>query len=147
MCQTAAVKRKKGYRKLLSCCALALEYGLKYVWIDTCCIDKSSSAELSEAINSMYSWYEASRICFAYMEDVPPGDGITVDGSAFRTSVWFTRGWTLQELIAPNEVIFYDCDWGQELLVASLPCPNFSRPSREYKQRSSSIGKVRIPQA
>ncbi|KAK2773686.1 het domain protein [Colletotrichum kahawae] len=116
MCQTAAVKQKKGYRKLLSCCALALEYGLSYVWIDTCCIDKSSSAELSEAINSMYSWYEASNICFAYMEDVPPGDYIMDDRSAFRNSIWFTRGWTLQELIAPNEVLFFDSGWSLRAL-------------------------------
>ncbi|KAF4823307.1 Vegetative incompatibility protein HET-E-1 [Colletotrichum siamense] len=116
MVQTASVKQKKGYQKLLSCCSLALEYGLSYVWIDTCCIDKSSSAELSEAINSMYSWYQDSHVCFAYMEDVPPGDDIMDVGSAFRKSVWFTRGWTLQELIAPNEVIFFDSHWGSRTL-------------------------------
>ncbi|KAF6817027.1 het domain protein [Colletotrichum plurivorum] len=111
-----AAKLKHGYKKLISSCAQALEYGLSYAWIDTCCIDKSSSAELSEAINSIYPWYEASQICFAYMEDVPPGTHVPTDDSAFRKSVWFERGWTLQELIAPSVVIFFDRTWTSRTL-------------------------------
>ncbi|KAF4899911.1 Vegetative incompatibility protein HET-E-1 [Colletotrichum fructicola] len=114
--QTPSGTLKKGYRKIVSCCVQALEYGLSHAWIDTCCIDKSSSAELSEAINSMYSWYEASRICFAYMEDVPPNDNVFRRNSYFRQSTWFKRGWTLQELIAPDEVIFFDSQWSMRTL-------------------------------
>ena len=106
-----SARRKKGYAKLESFCLVAIEYGLSYAWSDTCCIDKSSSAELSEAINSMYTWYEQARVCFAYLEDVPPRSIIYQPGSAFRTSVWFTRGWTLQELIAPSNLIFVSSDW------------------------------------
>ncbi|KAJ9663543.1 hypothetical protein H2198_000809 [Neophaeococcomyces mojaviensis] len=81
--------------------------GLKSVWIDTCCIDKQSSAELSEAINSMYRWYQGAEYCYVYLHDV---DKDTWQES-FLKSKWFTRGWTLQELLAPPSVIFYDRQW------------------------------------
>ncbi|PMD38001.1 HET-domain-containing protein [Hyaloscypha variabilis F] len=104
----ADIAKKEGYRKLQYCCQQALEDGFKYVWIDTCCIDKSSSAELSEAINSMYNWYMRSQVCYAYLNDAScPGSG----NSSFRKSAWFTRGWTLQELIAPENVTFFDQYW------------------------------------
>ena len=103
--------RKKGYAKLKSFCVAATEYGLSHAWSDTCCIDKSSSAELSEAINSMYSWYESARVRFAYLEDVPARCDPRAPASAFRESVWFTRGWTLQELIAPSDLIFVSSEW------------------------------------
>ncbi|KAJ2978056.1 hypothetical protein NUW58_g7615 [Xylaria curta] len=99
---------KRGYQKVKDCCSVAKTHGFEYVWIDTCCIDKTSSAELSEAINSMYRWYEGSEICYAYLADVAPG--VTVD-DAFRKSRWFTRGWTLQELVAPPIVIFVNNSW------------------------------------
>jgi hypothetical protein len=91
--------------------------GLRYIWIDTCCIDKSSSAELSEAINSMYGWYEGSVVCYAYIEDV--GRALSTQTSygpsnkdkTVEESRWFTRGWTLQELIAPAKVDFFDNQW------------------------------------
>jgi Heterokaryon incompatibility protein (HET) len=98
-------------RKIDGCCEQALKDSLMYVWADTCCIDKSSSAELSEAINSMYAWYGASEICYAYLSDVPHGIEIEKEDSAFSKSRWFTRGWTLQELIAPGKVAFYDESW------------------------------------
>ncbi|PQE14401.1 Vegetative incompatibility HET-E-1 protein [Rutstroemia sp. NJR-2017a BBW] len=81
---------------------------VEWCWVDTCCIDKSSSAELSEAINSMFKWYEQSLVCIAYLSDVPEY-GAAGESSAFRNSTWFTRGWTLQELIAPafHGVNFY----------------------------------------
>ncbi|KAI0100589.1 heterokaryon incompatibility protein-domain-containing protein [Nemania sp. FL0031] len=107
----------QGYRKILNCCKQAISDGLDYVWIDTCCIDKSSSAELSEAINSMYQWYRDSAICYAYLDDVKCNDfilaerGDEVFTSSFAKSRWFTRGWTLQELLAPSIVDFYDADW------------------------------------
>ena len=79
---------------------------------DLCCIDKTSSAELSEAINSMYRWYQESGVCYAYLADVPP--------NAFSKSRWFTRGWTLQELIAPSTVIFLDQKWQEIDTKSSL---------------------------
>lgn len=97
---------KAGYRKLMFCGRQAANDGLQLFWIDTCCIDKSSSAELSEAINSMYRWYQGATKCYVYLADVSTDD-FTKDIQSFRKSRWFTRGWTLQELLAPNIVEFY----------------------------------------
>jgi len=107
------VKQKKGYPKVEAAAGLAKRDGFDYIWIDTCCIDKSSSAELSEAINSMYRWYEQSSICYAFLSDVAPRgrEAPHEAGSTFRLSRWFTRGWTLQELIAPRQVHFFCSDW------------------------------------
>ncbi|KAF8841457.1 HET-domain-containing protein [Paxillus ammoniavirescens] len=102
---------KKGYKKIDGCCTRALQDGLQYIWMDTCCIDKSSSAELSEAINSMYTWYHASHVCYAYLADVPGGQKSDHVHVNFSKSVWFLRGWTLQELIAPTSVLFFAEDW------------------------------------
>ncbi|KAI6382690.1 hypothetical protein MCOR25_000501 [Pyricularia grisea] len=109
-----------GFWKILHACRQARLDGLMYLWCDTNCIDKSSSAELSEAINSMYSWYKRSRVCYAYLEDVPPPAADVPSESAhiwdadstFRCSRWFTRGWTVQELVGPlYEMKFYANDW------------------------------------
>jgi hypothetical protein len=99
--------------KIEGCCRLALENGLDYVWIDTCCIDKRSSAELSEAINSMFHWYQDAKVCYAYLSDVHDTMDLGVPEStlAFRKSRWWTRGWTLQELLAPRIVEFYSASW------------------------------------
>ncbi|KAJ9602147.1 hypothetical protein H2200_013267 [Cladophialophora chaetospira] len=99
---------KKGYQKIKMTCQLARYAGLDYVWVDTCCIDKSSSAELSEAINSMFRWYQRAEVCYAYLSDLSASASVDEALSACR---WFTRSWTLQELIAPEEVIFIDQDW------------------------------------
>jgi hypothetical protein len=93
----------KGWYKIQQSCEQTLQDGLEYLWADTICIDKSSSAELSEAINSMFSWYRDSTICYAYLCDLP--------AVALEDSRWFCRGWTLQEMIAPREIKFYDKDW------------------------------------
>jgi hypothetical protein len=98
-------------RKIDGCCEKALKHRVGYVWVDTCCIDKCSSAELSEAINSMWNWYGESRVCYAYLSDVPPGTDVYDKDSAFSRSRWFTRGWTLQELLSPKRVVFYDASW------------------------------------
>ncbi|KAH7083292.1 heterokaryon incompatibility protein-domain-containing protein [Paraphoma chrysanthemicola] len=103
----AAARRKEGYTKIDFTCRQALKDNLKYAWVDTCCIDKTSSAELSEAINSMFAWYASSQICYVYFSDVLK----TTLQTSFRRSRWFTRGWTLQELIAPSDVKFFDRDW------------------------------------
>jgi len=103
----AETRNKSGYLKILKICELARADNTDFAWVDTCCIDKASSSELSEAINSMYSWYQRSRQCYAFLEDVKPGEGV----EALRKSRWFTRGWTLQELLAPGQVIFLNSDW------------------------------------
>ncbi|KAI1159678.1 heterokaryon incompatibility protein-domain-containing protein [Nemania serpens] len=100
------IRQKAGFSKILGACQRARYDGLKYLWCDTNCIDKSSSAELSEAINSMYAWYRDSVVCYAFLADVDGSPG------TFEKSRWFTRGWTLQELLAPKEVVFFDERWG-----------------------------------
>ncbi|TBU25083.1 heterokaryon incompatibility protein-domain-containing protein, partial [Dichomitus squalens] len=90
-------------------CKVARETGFRYLWIDSCCINRESSSELSEAINSMYAWYGDAGVCYAYLADVPPG--ATPQSRFFRESRWFMRGWTLQELIAPDDLIFLNADW------------------------------------
>ena len=84
-------------------CKLALSEGCRYGWVDTCCINKGNSSELGEAINSMYRWYVGSKICIAYLKDVPQRQ--------LLSSSWFDRGWTLQELIGPKTMIFCNHDW------------------------------------
>jgi ankyrin repeat protein len=95
----------KGYAKIKKCCSIARSRNIAWVWIDTCCIDKASSAELTEAINSMYRWYQQAKVCYVFLEDVP--------ARLFPESRWFTRGWTLQELIAPDTVVFLNRDWAE----------------------------------
>ncbi|KAH7920892.1 HET-domain-containing protein [Leucogyrophana mollusca] len=104
-------ERLEGYTKIKRCCAQALADGYEYVWVDACCIDKSSSAELSEAINSMYRFYEDAAVCYAYLADVPSDEDPTDRHSKFRRSRYFKRGWTLQEIIAPRRVEFFARDW------------------------------------
>ncbi|KAF2847941.1 hypothetical protein T440DRAFT_402336, partial [Plenodomus tracheiphilus IPT5] len=87
-------RSKKGYAKICACGAQAKRYGWDLFWVDTCCIDKSSSTELSESC-----WYQKAQICYAYLEDV------------FTDSRWFTRGWTLQELLAPSKLVLYNDEW------------------------------------
>jgi hypothetical protein len=104
----SVARAKKGFPKLEESGNIALKNGLEYLWCDTCCIDKNSSAELSEAINSMYKYYKNSVLCIAYLDDIE-------DGSEGETSLnraaWFSRGWTLQELIAPKYMRFYSQGW------------------------------------
>ncbi|KAH8588759.1 hypothetical protein B0O99DRAFT_524437 [Bisporella sp. PMI_857] len=107
-------KSKSGYEKIKFCGEQATRDGLQYFWVDTCCIDKSNSAELSTAINSMFRWYRNAKKCYVYLTDVsvPSHDGDVRPSqstweAAFRDSRWFTRGWTLQELIAPTIVEFF----------------------------------------
>jgi hypothetical protein len=105
---------KAGYTKIRFCGEQAASDNLQYIWVDTCCIDKSSSAELAEAINSMFRWYREAAKCYVYLSDVVQSSSNEPDHLArstwkldFRKSRWFTRGWTLQELIAPASVEFF----------------------------------------
>ncbi|KAK3631054.1 hypothetical protein LTR56_017078 [Elasticomyces elasticus] len=119
-----------GYQKILRCCELSVKQGYEYAWIDTCCVDKTSSAELSETINSMFAWYRDSAECYVFMDDLAvetlpifgkdekfdiegrwrQGLGLAAidNANAFMSSRWFLRGWTLQELLAPRGVLFYN---------------------------------------
>ncbi|KAF2727826.1 HET-domain-containing protein, partial [Polyplosphaeria fusca] len=101
------IKSKAGYYKITKSCAQAREDGLQYVWIDTCCIDKSSSAELSEAINSMWRWYQNATVCYAYLDDSID----LISEKDLGRAKWFTRGWTLQELLAPQRLDFFIKGW------------------------------------
>jgi hypothetical protein len=107
-------KSKAGYSKIRFCGDQASRDGLKYFWIDTCCIDKSNSTELAEAINSMFRWYRDAAKCYVYLPDVSTTKRKASNQfseftweSALRASRWFTRGWTLQELLAPGSVEFF----------------------------------------
>ncbi|KUJ12213.1 uncharacterized protein LY89DRAFT_700119 [Mollisia scopiformis] len=93
-------RRRKATKKISKCCDIALSDGFEYVWVDTSCIDKTSSAELSEAINSMYRWCQHSHVCYAILSDVPSDEDPELE-----------EGWTLQELIAPATLIFYGREW------------------------------------
>ncbi|KAK3906805.1 hypothetical protein C8A05DRAFT_11493 [Staphylotrichum tortipilum] len=97
--------------KITGCCKKAKEDGYDYVWVDTCCIDKTNSVELQEAINSMFRWYRDAEICYAYLSDVTPVSGTSTFNVAFAASRWFQRGWTLQELLAPLNLRFYNKGW------------------------------------
>lgn len=110
-------KGKAGYKKLQFCAQQAQRDGLRYLWVDTCNINKANHVELQDAINSMFRWYQNAAKCYVYLSDVSMPEQATDTGStevteptwesAFRSSRWFTRGWTLQELLAPHDVQFF----------------------------------------
>ncbi|OJJ70456.1 hypothetical protein ASPBRDRAFT_83066, partial [Aspergillus brasiliensis CBS 101740] len=108
---SGTAENKPCFTKLKKTAEQAATDGFEYVWIDNCCIDKRSSAELSEALNSMYAWYQAASICYAYLSDVPTDVRIQDADSEFARCRWFTRGFTLQELLAPREVVFFSSEW------------------------------------
>jgi hypothetical protein len=125
---STTTKTRAGYKKIISACDLVRGLNHEWLWVDTNCIDKTSSSELSEAINSMFTWYHNAEICIAYLDDVTsmgPTESNTVFGEAgvedggntflsqFRATKWFTRGWTLQELIAPPKLHFYNQQWAR----------------------------------
>ena len=105
----ANLQSEPKFRKVRECSKLAQIDGFKYIWVDTCCIDKSSSAELQEAINSMFRWYENAEVCYVFLSD--HASGKLSDSRSLGKCRWVTRGWTLQELIAPSVVKFYAEDW------------------------------------
>ncbi|KAF2673424.1 HET-domain-containing protein, partial [Microthyrium microscopicum] len=122
-------QEKPGYDKIRFCREQAKQDSLQLFWIDTCCINKLSSAELTYAINSMFRWYGKAKVCYAYLSDAV---------ELLRTSRWFTRGWTLQELLAPERVIFYDTQWAR-ITDKRLCCDTISSitgiPSSVLKKR------------
>lgn len=116
VCEAGGDQQARQNTKIRYTCEQAKNHGLSHAWIDTICIDKDSSAGLTEAINSMYRYYEEAQYCYAFLTDVD-GGGLRLHDTGrareeFKKAKWFTRGWTLQELIAPTEVLFYDRNWG-----------------------------------
>ncbi|KAF2680742.1 HET-domain-containing protein, partial [Lentithecium fluviatile CBS 122367] len=122
--QNATYRNKPAFAKLQFCGEQAAKDNLEHFWVDTCCINKSSDAELSEALNSMFRWYRNATKCYVYLADVavnrdsqqlplelmdPESHQLPFE-STFRQSRWFTRGWTLQELVAPSSVDFFSCE-------------------------------------
>jgi hypothetical protein len=152
-------KKEEGYRKLRFCANQAAQDELRYFWIDTCCIDRWDLRERSKAINSMFQWYKYAKRCYVFLSDVSTSTATkTLQRSdwkaSFRASAWFTRGWTLQELIAPASVEFFSSE-GQRIgdktsldqllheitsipLRALLNCPlhEFSTSERETWAKS-----------
>ncbi|KAH7395241.1 vegetative incompatibility protein HET-E-1 [Phaeosphaeria sp. MPI-PUGE-AT-0046c] len=126
----ADLAKGNGYTKICFCGEQAQQDGLQYFWVDTCCIDKSNKAELSHAIQSMFRWYQNATKCYVYLSDVSTqqteAGGLSTEFTwepAFRSSRWFTRGWTLQELLAPSTVEFFSQEWeklGDKISLASL---------------------------
>jgi hypothetical protein len=117
---------KAGWKKIQFCAKQAIADGLQYFWVDTCCINKRNAVELGAAINSMFRWYQNATRCYVYLSDVSKPDTGADDQrawqEAFRKSRWFTRGWTLQELIAPRLVDFFSLEGerlGSKLLLES----------------------------
>ncbi|KAK5999164.1 Vegetative incompatibility protein HET-E-1 [Cladobotryum mycophilum] len=111
MLSETADTESDGYQKIIHTCEQAVADGLEYVWIDTCCIDKSNAAELEHAINAMFDWYHRAELCYAHLADVQTVHNPDKKGSEFRRSRWFRRGWTLQELLAPTKLEFYSETW------------------------------------
>lgn len=126
--------------KVFGACTIARNQGIRWMWIDTCCINKGSSQEYQESINSMFKWYSDAVVCITYMSDVRKSLGVTTGPQVFydsqtgRPSVWFTRGWTLQELLAPKNMQFYDQRWeflGTKNRLA-VPLAHITRIRVEY---------------
>lgn len=123
--------RKLGYGKIRGCCREALRNDIGWVWIDTCCIDKDNLDEYGAAIRSMFSWYRDANVCYVYLGDV--GSSVRtgeMDMSEFEHSAWFQRGWTLQELLAPTELEFFDKEW------------NFTGSRQELQEHISNATKI-----
>ncbi|KAL3605190.1 hypothetical protein FPOAC2_00132 [Fusarium poae] len=109
-----------GYQKIVGACDFALRLGFEHVWADTCCIDKTDYNVLSTALGYMFQWYRDAEICCVYLHDVVAQADPTLPGSEFRNSRWFRRGWTLQELIAPRQVVFFNRNWDEIGTKSSL---------------------------
>ncbi|KAI1733352.1 hypothetical protein F4680DRAFT_442058 [Xylaria scruposa] len=104
--------------KIRGACETARNQGIRWMWIDTCCINKNSATEESESINSMFKWYREARLCITYLADVKRDAGLPITSTKIfkriyndEPSEWFFRGWTLQELLAPQDMQFFDMDW------------------------------------
>jgi hypothetical protein len=139
------VVSKAGWKKIEFCAKQAATDGLQYFWVDTCCIDKKNAVELGAAINSMFRWYQNATHCYVYLSDVSKpnteGDDQRAWEEAFRKSRWFTRGWTLQELIGPRLVDFFSSEGerlGSKLSLESKICEITSIANRALRDNALS---------
>ncbi|KAK1751135.1 heterokaryon incompatibility protein-domain-containing protein [Echria macrotheca] len=107
--KSGTVTKGRGWEKIKETCRLARSERINWAWVDTCCIDKDSSANLTESLNSMFRWYQKSTVCYVWLEDLEPATPFHI---GIARSRWVTRGWTLQELIAPRDMVFFDAEWG-----------------------------------
>ncbi|KAI6027958.1 hypothetical protein BKA83DRAFT_4236765 [Pisolithus microcarpus] len=137
---TETVRIQPGYEKVEMCCELARQDGLDYVWIDTCCADANSSAAHTERTISAYTWYQQAQVCYTYLDDVDGSEDPREGRSTFRQSRWFSRAWTLQELLAPKHVFFFAKDWtmiGTKAGLASVisKVTGIHKDALEYPER------------
>ncbi|KAF4913378.1 Vegetative incompatibility protein HET-E-1 [Colletotrichum fructicola] len=111
---------KAGFTKIREACRIAFEeYHLEYLWTDTCCTDRKNEAELNASINSSFRRFRSAALCIAYLSDFdydpssahPKVDNSQLPYQLLRQSRWFTRSWTIQELIAPVRLLFYSRQW------------------------------------
>ncbi|KAK1730622.1 uncharacterized protein BDZ83DRAFT_715678 [Colletotrichum acutatum] len=106
------LRPRAGFRKIVAACLVAQERMLNYIWIDTCCVDKESESERSEAVESSFRIFRSAALCIAYLSDVESGRPMPAGfRHTFKRSRWFTRSWALPELIAPPELVFYSRGW------------------------------------
>jgi heterokaryon incompatibility protein (HET) len=112
---SSQIKCKSGFIKIQNACIQAQKRGFEWLWADTVCIDKRDNSEVTKSVNLMFSWYQSASVCFAYMHEVSNNNQRlkwTEDNAVVRkTPEWFTRGWTLQELLAPKKLLLSDQDW------------------------------------
>jgi hypothetical protein len=140
-------RHKAGYRKIKFCAEQARRDGHSHFWVDTCCIDKSDPVKLNTAITSMFRWYEKASKCYVYLSDVSAALSGTASGynasweSEFRSCRWLTRGWTLQELLAPKVVEFYNKSGtrlGDKVTMERLICEISGIPAAALRGRALS---------
>ena len=122
--------------KIREACREAARQGIEWIWIDSCCIDKTNSEELARSIRSMFQWYRSAEVCYTYLQDVDMEkfDGNILCNERGKPSEWFSRGWTLQELLAPRKMLFFDMNWhiiGDRYDLA-LPVEAITRISSNY---------------
>ena len=135
---------KSGYRKVVKTCQKAKTDGIPYAWVDTCCIDKTSSSELSEAINTMYQWYQKAEVCYALLSDFDVS--LATSEAGLPGCRWFSRGWCLQELLAPSKLEFFDLHWnhiGSKSALAPL-ISKITRIDEQVLFDTSSIGAIPV---
>jgi hypothetical protein len=106
----SSIHSRTKFGKVYHCSAEARKAAIDYIWVDTCCIDKRSSSELTEAVNSMFQWFQGAEVCYVYLEDVDC-NGSEDWQIQFQKAKWNSRMWTLQELLAPRKVVFFSSDW------------------------------------
>ena len=125
--------------KIRRCCEIAESDGYHWIWIDSCCIDKTSSTELSEAISSMFNWYAFAEVCYVHLEGVKDGDNPEDEDSDFQCARWHSRGWTLQELLAPTFSVFFSEGWQKigtkyDLRIPLSKCTGIGEEYLTYKE-------------